>query len=74
MVNVSMLIWSVAFSYRFEHGGIGGRTVNEQGDFVPLRQRAFTHRFYDGGIALQHVRRLDGPLKAFHEGLALFEG
>jgi len=34
--------------YRFEHGGIDSRTINEQGDFVPLRQRAFTHRFYYG--------------------------
>ncbi len=60
--------------YRSKHGGVGGRTVYEEGDFVPLRQRAFTHRLYDGDIALQHVRRLDGPLKALHQGFALFEG
>src|SRR5271157_4973376 len=60
--------------YRFEHGDIGGRTINEQRDFVPLRQRAFAYRFYDGGITFQNVRRGDGPPEPFHEGLALFGG
>ena len=48
--------------HRFEHGGIGSRTINEQRNFVPLRQRAFTHRFYNSAITLQHVRRVDGSL------------
>ena len=58
--------------YRPEHGGIGSGTINEQRDFVPLRQRAFTDRFYYSAITLDHIRRIDRTLQSFHEGFALF--
>ena len=57
--------------YCFEHCGIGGLTIGEQGDLVPLRQRAFRDRFYHRGVAFQHVRRVDRSIQAVHDGLAL---
>ena len=58
--------------HRLEHSRISSRTINEQRGFVSLRQRAFTHRFYNCTIPLQHVRRINGLLQSFHEGFALF--
>ena len=58
--------------HRLEHGGIGRRAVDEQGDLVPVCQRASAHRFDDGAVAFQHVRRSDGFLQPLHQGLAFF--
>jgi hypothetical protein len=58
--------------YGFEHCGIGSLTIGEQSDFVPLRQRAFGNRFYHDSVTSQNIRRVDGLLQAFHDGLAFF--